>query len=103
MTRPWREISKKHQLSPERVAAINAETQAMVIIEELTRIRDARSLTQSALASSMQISQARVSQIERQHDLNLSTLSEYVRGMGGELQMSVVFPDETIELIERRT
>jgi hypothetical protein len=42
----------------------------------------------------MDVSQAHVSQIERKQDLYLSTLLSYVRALGGEVHLRVVFPDE---------
>jgi len=98
-TKPWREISTKHRKSPERIARIEAETAAMLVISALTELRESRKLTQAQLASTLDVSQARVSRIENQDDLNLSTLNEVVRGMGGELRISAVFPDETVELL----
>ena len=95
--RPWREIRRLG--SPEQEARIAAEARTMILISDLTALREARALTQSALAGEIGVSQARISQIEHQGDLTLSTLEEYVRGLGGELRVSVVFPDETVELV----
>ena len=95
--RPRREI--KRPRSPEEGERIAAEARAMVAISELAALREARSHTQSALADSVGVSQARISQIEHQDDLTLSTLEEYVRGLGGELRITAVFPDATVELV----
>jgi DNA-binding XRE family transcriptional regulator len=95
---PWSEIKRRRPKSPERQARIAAGVREMLLISHLTALREARGLTQSALATEVGVSQARISQIENQDDLTLSTLEEYVRGMGGELRLSVVFPDETVEL-----
>jgi hypothetical protein len=100
--RPWREISARVRSDPERAARIAEGTRAILDAAALQRIRESRDLTQTALASSLEVSQARVSRLERQDDLYLSTLDEYVRAMGGELRVSVVFPDETIELVGAR-
>jgi transcriptional regulator with XRE-family HTH domain len=98
--RPWREIRRPR--TPEDDARITAAARTMLLISDLTALRETRELTQSALAASVGVSQARISQIEHQDDLTLSTLDEYVRGLGGELRISVVFPDETVELAGRR-
>jgi transcriptional regulator with XRE-family HTH domain len=97
--KPWREISARNRKDPERAARIEAGARAMLLVSELTKLRESRDLTQVELASALDVSQARVSRLERQDDLYLSTLAEYVRAMGGELRVSVVFPDETVELI----
>src|SRR3712207_5594695 len=98
----WREISADVRSDPERAARIAEETRPILDASALARLRESRSLTQAALAEAMQVSQARISHIERQDDFYLSTLIEYVRCMGGELRISVVFPDETVELVESR-
>lgn len=98
--RPWSEI--KRQRTPEDQARIDAGVREMLLIADLTALRETRALTQSALAAEVGVSQARISQIENQGDLTLSTLEEYVRGLGGELRISVVFPDETVELAGTR-
>jgi transcriptional regulator with XRE-family HTH domain len=94
--RPWSEIKRRR--TPEDQARIDAGVREMLVIADLTALREARALTQSALAAEVGVSQARISQIENQGDLTLSTLDEYVRGLGGELRLSVVFPDQTVEL-----
>jgi hypothetical protein len=38
------------------------------------------------------------SRIERQQNLYLSTLAEYVEALGGELKLSAVFADEEVEI-----
>lgn len=59
----------------------------------LRDVRRARALTQTQLATSLDVSQAQVSRIETQADLYLSTLRSYVEAMGGELEIRVVFGD----------
>jgi transcriptional regulator with XRE-family HTH domain len=59
----------------------------------LAELRAARGVTQRTLSDAMAVSQAHVSQLERRDDLYLSTLETYVRALGGELHLRVVFPD----------
>jgi transcriptional regulator with XRE-family HTH domain len=96
---PWRDISAKNREDPERVARVESGARAMLAISALTRLRESLGLTQAELASSLAMSQARVSQIEHQDDLTLSTLDQVVHGMGGELRINVMFPDRIVELI----
>jgi transcriptional regulator with XRE-family HTH domain len=95
----WREISAEDRKDPERVARIQAGARAMLVVSALTELRESLGLTQSGLASSLAISQARISEIEHQGDLKVSTLDEFVRGMGGELRISAAFPDHTVDLL----
>ena len=55
-------------------------------------LRKARELTQVQLAETLGIQQATVAKYERQSDLLLSTLTSYVRAMGGSLKLMVEFP-----------
>lgn len=80
-------------LDPARRARIEAEAERLHT-EYLTlqELRKARDLTQVQLAETLGIQQATVAKYERQSDLLLSTLTSYVRAMGGSLKLMVEFP-----------
>jgi DNA-binding XRE family transcriptional regulator len=80
-------------LDPGRRARIEAEAERLHT-EYLTlqELRKARELTQVQLAETLGIQQATVAKYERQSDLLLSTLTSYVRAMGGSLKLMVEFP-----------
>jgi transcriptional regulator with XRE-family HTH domain len=92
-------MSAKNREDPARVARVEDGARAMLLISELTRLRESRALTQAALATSLGVSQARISQIEHQDDVTFSTLDQVVHGMGGELEIYAKFPSETIPLL----
>lgn len=91
MTRSLKE--KLATLDPARRAAIEAEADRLHA-EYLTlqELRKAKNLTQVQLAETLGVQQATVAKYERQSDLLLSTLTSYVRAMGGELKLMVEFP-----------
>jgi transcriptional regulator with XRE-family HTH domain len=60
---------------------------------KLAELRESRKLTQQGMARHLAISQGRVSQIEHERDLHLSTLSSYVTALGGRLRIRAEFPD----------
>jgi DNA-binding XRE family transcriptional regulator len=93
---PRREISKNSR-SSEPQAKIAAEARATIAISDLAALREERCLTQSALARSIGVSQVSISPIEHQDALTLSALEEYVRRLGGDLLVTAVFPNATIE------
>lgn len=97
--KPWRDISAKNREDPERVARVEAGARAMLVLSALTQLRESLGLTQSRLATSLAMSQARISQIEHQDDLTVSTLDQVVRGMGGKLRIDAMFPDKTVALL----
>lgn len=80
-------------LDPARSARVEAEADRLHA-EYLTlqELRKAQDLTQVQLAETLGIQQATVAKYERQSDLLLSTLSSYVRAMGGSLKLMVEFP-----------
>jgi DNA-binding XRE family transcriptional regulator len=65
-----------------------------LIAEELTLqdLRKAMGKTQAELAKTLDVGQDAISRVEKRADMLLSTLSEHVRGLGGELKLVAEFP-----------
>ena len=61
-------------------------------VESLAALRKAAGKAQVEIATSLKISQPSVSRIERQTDMYLSTLRNYVEAVGGDLELVVRFP-----------
>lgn len=59
----------------------------------LDALRDRRRLTQVQMAQLLKISQGAVSKVERRTDMFVSTLRNYVRAIGGDLEIRAVFPE----------
>jgi transcriptional regulator with XRE-family HTH domain len=98
MTVPYEEILAG--LPAERQAKIKARA-AELIAEEfaLRDLRKSRRVTQAEMAQRLGGQQVYVSRLEGRSDMKLSTLRNYVRALGGELQVMVTFPDnETLKL-----
>lgn len=70
------------------------ERRAEEIDREVTlcQLREALGLTQKDLARKLNVSQGAISQQERRGDMQLSTLCEVVRAMGGEVEIIARFP-----------
>ena len=92
--KPWREVRRGNANSPESVALHRAVGDALALAE----IRGHRGLTQVDVARVMKTSQASVSKLERREDLYLSTLRGFVEALGGELELSAVFPEGRIAI-----
>lgn len=88
-------------LDPARRAVIEAEADRLHA-EYLTLqdLRKAKQLTQVQLAETLGVQQATVAKYERQSDLLLSTLTSYVRAMGGDLKLMVEFPGKAPVALE---
>ncbi|SEU07254.1 Helix-turn-helix domain-containing protein [Pseudomonas sp. NFR09] len=64
----------------------------------LHELRKARQLSQQSLAKALNINQAAVSKMERRTDMYISTLRDYIRAMGGELEIIATFPDGQVKI-----
>ena len=80
---------------PERQRKIKNRA-AELIAEEYTLrdLRKAKQITQEEVARRLSGRQVYVSRLERRADMKLSTLREYVRALGGDLQLMVTFPGD---------
>jgi hypothetical protein len=69
---------------------------AELMAEELTLrdLRRAKQITQEEVARRLSGRQVYVSRLERRADMKLSTLRDYVRALGGDLQLMVTFPGD---------
>lgn len=101
MAHSFKKLSEAAKADPERRARIEEQKRALRDVLALARIRESRQVTQRELAEQLQVSQANISRIEHQDDLYLSTLSEYIEALGGRLEISAVFDDESVSLVSR--
>ena len=91
MTRTLTE--KLESLPDDRRKRIEARADELVEQElTLRELRKALEMTQTALAEQLNVGQDTVSRLERRTDMLLSTLHDYVQGLGGRLELNVEFP-----------
>lgn len=88
----------RQKMSPLAQAEAQERTQALSFNLQLQALRRRRDLTQAQVSAGMHVDQAAVSKLERRSDMYLSTLSSYVRAMGGQLRITVSFPDGEVTL-----
>jgi len=88
----------KEKMSP--ASRVRADAKAEKLLEEmpLYELRNARQLTQEKLAKELHVKQSAVSKLERRADMYVSTLREFVRAMGGELEITARFPEGTVRI-----
>lgn len=82
------------------VAEIEAGKRAIRDVLALAKLREHRGQTQQDVANESAVSQGRISRIEHQQDIYLSTLQSYIEALGGHLEIVAVFPDERILLVD---
>ncbi len=82
-------------LPEERKQKIQARTDELEI-EYLTlqELRKAAGLTQAEISRSLNMPQSNVSRLERESDMLLSTLRNYIDAIGGNLTISVELPNK---------
>jgi transcriptional regulator with XRE-family HTH domain len=83
----------KHKATPEQLALEQREAKAELERMGFGKLRQARQMTQVALAERLDVPQGAISRMERRTDLLLSTLRQYIEGMGGRLELKAVFPE----------
>lgn len=91
---------REGRLDEKTVQEHRARMLAEMRAHKLAEIRNACGLRQADIAERLQISQSRVSRIER-GDLEqsqISTLKAYAEALGGELEIAVHFGDERITI-----
>lgn len=95
-TTPWKDL--KHKVSPERREELKQDAVAELDRLGFAALRKARRQTQAELASKLGIDQAGVSALENRSDLLVSTLTKYVRALGGDVEIRAVFPGASFRL-----
>lgn len=83
-------------MSPEAQARSAAKTEAMLLELQLTNVRKSRNATQVQVAKAMDVGQATISKLEGREDMYVSTLSQYIKALGGELKLIASFPEVDI-------
>ncbi len=87
---------KLSELAPKRQAKIQQRAQQLIEEEKLLReLIKLCPITQEKLAEILQVYQDGIAYPEGKSDLKVSTLTEIVRTMGGELRLVVEFPDRS--------
>lgn len=93
-TKPFNELRKK--MTPEQ--QVESEMQANLALLKLTlsELRESLGHTQSDIAKNMGVVQSALSKIEHQEDIQISTLSRYIKSLGGSLTIIARFPDQEV-------
>jgi hypothetical protein len=79
-----------------------AHERASVLLAQLPlqELRQARHLTQVAMARRLRSTQAQVSKLERRADMYVSSLRGYIEALGGDLEIVARFPDGAVRITQ---
>lgn len=86
MAKKWSKLRKQMSKDAQARSRSIADC-AIEEIEALNHLRAALQLTQEQIAELIETSQANVSKLERQSDMQISTLQRYVAALGGKLKL----------------
>jgi transcriptional regulator len=94
----FQELSDEVRKEPGAHEEIEARKAGIRAVMKLAELRKRRKMTQKDLAAVLKTTQANVSRIERGGNPYLETLEDFVEGIGGRLEINVVFEDEVVPL-----
>lgn len=96
MAKKFSELEAK--MSPQSQARATAKANFMLQEMALAELRTAQKLTQEKIAQRLHRKQGGISRLEKQADMYVSTLSEYVRAVGGTLVITASFPSGDVRI-----
>ena len=83
----------KERMTPEareRAEKLTAQLNSEIRLSEL---RNALGISQDELGQLLKRKQAAISRLERRSDMHVSTLREFIKALGGRLELIASFPD----------
>jgi DNA-binding XRE family transcriptional regulator len=100
MTQRFDKLFRK--MSPEAQKRVEERVDQEYRALALAELREAQDLTQVQLAEKLGIDQGAVSKIERRADMYLSTLRSVIQAMGGQLELTALFPTGRVQVLTFR-
>jgi len=96
MSKPYSILREKMKPAAREMAA--EKTRALLDAMPLQELRHARHLSQEQLAQVLSVKQAAVSKLEKRTDMYISTLRNFIKAMGGDLEIIAKFPDGSVQI-----
>ena len=93
----FEDLEKKH-LTPERIEKNRKWAEAEIVKMNLREIRKLTGKTQVEVAKKTKMTQGHLSSVESRDDHLVSTLRNYVKALGGELEIIARFGDKCVKL-----
>ena len=75
-----------------------AKTKSLLEPMPLQELRHARNFSQEQLARTLSVKQAAISKLEKRTDMYVSTLRNFIKAMGGDLEIVAKFPDGSVQI-----
>lgn len=74
------------------------KAQEMAFALTLTEIRTELGITQEELAKRLNVKQSSIWKLEKREGISLSKLNEFIKAMGGEIEINIKFPKKKFTL-----
>ncbi|NEP60026.1 MAG: XRE family transcriptional regulator [Symploca sp. SIO2G7] len=97
-TKPFSELRKR--MTPERREQNETRTKLASLLLTLKELQNSSELTQDNLEKNLSIIESTLSELESQEDISVSTLSRYIKALGGSLKIVANFSGEEIVLAQ---
>jgi transcriptional regulator with XRE-family HTH domain len=88
--------AKQAERNPDLEQDIARERALLALERQLYDLRRERGYSQAKLAKAIGTTQENISRIERVRDPHLSTLDNFITGLGGRLEIKAVFDDQEV-------
>ena len=98
MARNFKELYAR--MPEEARAEVEARVQQSLQTLALDELRAAMDITQVELARKLHTNQGAVSKLEKRTDMYLSTLTDVIQAMGGQLELRAVFPSGRVHVLD---
>ncbi|QYX33998.1 XRE family transcriptional regulator [Sphaerospermopsis torques-reginae] len=97
-TKPFSELRK--QMTPERRAKNKTRAKLMSLHLTLLELQESLGLKPEEIEAEFNNFEATIAELENQEDIQISTLSRYIKALGGNLKIVAHFPNEEITLAQ---
>jgi hypothetical protein len=97
-TKSFDELLK--QMTPEQRAESELRAQLALLYLILTERQKSLDYTEDDMGKDLGVIQSALSELENQDDIQVSTLSRYIKALGGSLKLVAQFPDKEIVLAQ---
>jgi len=97
-TKPFSELRKK--MTPERRQRNKARAQLMSRHLTILELQQSLGATEDEIEAQLNDFSSTISDLENQEDIQISTLSRYIKALGGNLKIVAHFPNEEITLAQ---
>ena len=97
-TKPFSELRKR--MTPEQRAESETRAKIALLLFTLAELQESLGVTQDDMEKDFDVVQSALSQLENQDDIQVSTLSRYIKALGGSLKLVADFPNEEIVIAQ---